>query len=54
LIPVATTQLCAYYTYLDETGDNSSMTPKESSKISMTGWDGGYHVTEHVPDVKEL
>jgi len=48
-------KLCSYYTYLDESGNNLfDYTKRIIRRFPLTVGRGVYHVTDHVPDVKEL
>jgi predicted ATP-grasp superfamily ATP-dependent carboligase len=55
MIPGCDDKLCSYYTYLDENGDNLfDYTKRIIRRYPLTVGRGVYHVTDHVPDVKEL
>jgi len=55
MIPGCDDKLCSYYTYLDENGDNLfDYTKRIIRRYPLTVGRGVYHVTDLVPDVKEL
>lgn len=55
MIPGPDDRLCSYYTYLDEKGDNLfDYTKRMIRRFPLTMGMGVYHVTDYVPDVKEL
>lgn len=55
MIPGGDDKLCSYYTYLDESGNNLfDYTKRIIRRFPATVGAGVYHVTDHVPDVKEL
>jgi D-aspartate ligase len=55
MIPGCDDKLCSYYTYLDEHGNNLfDYTKRIIRRFPLTVGRGVYHVTDHVPDVKEL
>jgi len=54
-IPGGDDQLCSYYTYLDENGnDLFDYTKRMIRRFPVKMGLGVYHVTDHVPEVKEL
>jgi D-aspartate ligase len=55
MIPGCDDKLCSYYTYLDENGNNLfDYTKRIIRRFPLSVGRGVYHVTDHVPDVKEL
>ena len=55
MIPGGDDKLCSYYTYLDEQGNNLfDYTKRMIRRFPVTVGAGVYHVTDYVPDLKEL
>jgi D-aspartate ligase len=55
MIPGGDDRLCSYYTYLDENGNNLfDYTKRIIRRFPATVGTGVYHVTDHVPNLKEL
>jgi D-aspartate ligase len=55
MIPGADSNLCSYYTYLDENGNNLfDFTKRVLRKYPIYMGTSSYHITEHIPDVREL
>jgi len=55
MIPGPDDRLCSYYSYLDENGDNLfDYTKRIIRRFPVNMGEGVYHVTDHVPGVKEL
>jgi len=55
MIPGGDDKLCSYYTYLNEKGNNLfDYTKRIIRRFPVNLGVGVYHVTDHVPDVKEL
>ena len=54
MIPGGDNKLCSYYTYLDENGNNLfDYTKRIIRRFPATVGTGVYHVTDHVPELKE-
>jgi D-aspartate ligase len=55
MIPGPDDKLCSYYSYLDEKGDNLfDFTKRIIRRFPMNMGKGSYHITDRVPDIKEL
>jgi D-aspartate ligase len=55
MIPGPDDKLCSYYSYLDETGNSLfDYTKRVIRRYPMNMGAGAYHITDHVPGVKEL
>jgi D-aspartate ligase len=55
MIPGPDDKLCSYYTYLDENGNNLiDFTKRVIRRYPMNMGGSTYHMTDHVPDIREL
>jgi D-aspartate ligase len=55
MIPGGDDRLCSYYTYVDENGNNLfDYTKRIFRRFPATVGTGVYHVTDYVPNIKEL
>ena len=55
VIPGGDDKLCSYYTYLDEKGNHLfDYTKRMIRRFPVTSGAGVYHVTDYVPDIREL
>jgi D-aspartate ligase len=55
MIPGPDDKLCSYYSYLDDNGDNLfDFTKRVIRRFPMNMGGGSYHITDHVPEIKEL